>query len=245
MRRSQQICNVAASKKQTQQVTGRRQIGPERPKNFTRVRTLTIEHLWQLRQPNQMVNSDVLEALCITLFSCNEKLVWLSTFRIPCRPDYNWARLKVHDGKYVKDIVTSTTRILIPVYHKFHYSLLDVNMGTGVIRHHDSLGLSGHLSTRESAEWYQMAKNMVQVIREKNGWNNQPEMQVVDPYPLLWTQGQDKDLGRNTCLIHVFHYISTIVQHEDPRPLIDHEANTTKRHMMYEILMSPIPEPEI
>ena len=112
----------------------------------------------------------------------NETLVWSSTCRIPCRPDYNWARLKVHDGKYVKDIVTSTTRILVPVYHNYHYSLLDVNMGTGVIRHHDSLGLSGHLSTRESAEWYQMAKNMVQVIREKNGWNNQPEMQVVDPY---------------------------------------------------------------
>ena len=81
---------------------------------------------------------------------------------------YFCTRLQVHDGKYVKDIVTSTTRILIPVYHKFHYSLLDVNMGTGVIRHHDSLGLNGHLSTRESAEWYQMAMNMVQVIREKN-----------------------------------------------------------------------------
>ena len=97
----------------------------------------------------------------------------------------------------------------------------------------------------ESAEWYQMAKNMVQVIREKNGWNNQPEMQVVDPYSLLWTQGEDKDLGRNTCLIHVFHYISTIVQHGDPRPLIDHEANTTKRHLMFEILMSSIPESEM
>ena len=162
------------------------------------------------------------------LFSCNETLVWLSTFRIPCRPDYNWARLKVHDGTYVKDIVTSTTRILVPVYHEYHYSLLDVNMGTGVIRHHDSLGLSGHLSTRESAQWYQMAMNMVQVIREKNCWNNQPEMKVVEPHPILWTQGKDKDLGTNTCLMHVFHYMNTIAQHENPTPLIDDEANTTK-----------------
>ena len=119
-----------------------------------------------------MVNCDVLEALCTTLFPYNETLVWLSTCRIPCRSDYNWARLQVHDGKHVKDIVTSTTRILIPVYQQFHYSLLDVNMGTGVIRHHDSLGQSGHLSTRESAQWYQMMMNMVQVIREKNSWNN-------------------------------------------------------------------------
>ena len=89
----------------------------------------------------------------------------------------------------------------------------------------------------------QMVFTKIIVVRS----HNQPEMQVAEPHRNLWTQGKgkDKDVGTNTCLMHVFHYMSTIVQHGDPRPLIDHEANTTKRHMMYEILMSPIPEPEI
>ena len=187
-----------------------------------------------------MVNCDVLEALCVTLFPCDETLVWLNTYRIPCRPNYNWARLKVHDGKYAKDIVTPKTRILISVFHQLHYSLLDVNMGTGTIRHHDSLGHSGHLNTSESEQWYEMAKNMVQVFREKNGWNNQPEMQVMEPHPHLWTQGKDKHVGTNTCLIHVFHYMNTIVHHEHPTPLRDNEANTTTRTDMHEILMSSI-----
>ena len=90
-----------------------------------------------------------------------------------------------------------------------------------------------------------MAMNMVQVFREKNGWNNQPEMQVVQPYPFLWTQENNKDMGTNTCLMHVFHYMNTIAQHEHPTPLRDNEANTTKRRNMFEILMSPIPESEM
>ena len=87
-----------------------------------------MHHLWQLKKKNQMVNCDALEALCVTLFPWDETLVGLNTYRIPCRPNYNWASLKVHDGKYAKDIVTSKTRILIPVFHQLHYSPLDVNM---------------------------------------------------------------------------------------------------------------------
>ena len=213
--------------------TATRQRGKRQSAKILAVATVTMDLVEALRTPNAMVSSDVLVALCkAKLQPCNEKITWFDTFCIPYRGlDYNWARIHLCDQRLALAVLQPTTRLLIPIFASCHYSLLDVDMGTGVIRHHDSLK-DGHQRERKVEEWYQMAKNMVECFRQKNHWSRQPEMQVAQPFTRLHTQKG----GTMTCLVHTFHYMITIQQYGEPRALDDRIANTTKRNELYNVL---------
>ena len=249
-RQRRQPSGARTSKTQTRKSKGRRQAPATRQRGkrtgvtaattrqsptFFAVATATMKHLEELRTPDTMVNSDVLAALCFALLKpSNGEMMWFDTYCIPIRGlHYNWARIQLWDKRLALEVVQPATRLLIPIFAACHYSLLEVDMGKGVIRHHDSLQ-NGHQTHGKVQEWYTMAKNMVGCFREKRGWNRQPQMKVDEQHDRrLHTQQS----STNTCLVHTFNFMATIQQHGRPIPLDDRVANTRKRTEFYDIFL--------
>lgn len=204
-------------------------------------------HLHRLVTENTMVHDKVLIALCEECMQLDlGRVVMLDT-------DYtqllqkttglrgqNWL---IKMGRERAALLQENSRILLPMVKGGHFSLLDIDMANNTVQHHDSLTI--HSGNRT---WARIAQKLGQKIRDhikrRDGYSNdehdasrrrrrelRQRIVIRNPYRQLRTQTRHT----NTCMMHTYHFIRTIIQRGKPTPITDERAIAMRQELAREL----------
>lgn len=110
--------------------------------------------------------------------------------------------------------ITNNSRILIPVHDRGHYSLIDIDLRSRSVEHLDSLG-----SHNSNEKWIKTAKNIAEALLI----HIRAEERRVKPHRTRRSFRTQRG-GSNTCMIHVYQYMRSIMLTGRAVPMADDQA---------------------
>ena len=112
--------------------------------------------------------------------------------------------------------ITAETRLLISLVIHNHFSLLDLDLRERTVQHHDSIGTH----TLDS-KWITAVKILGEEILHRK---HVRQAAITERPTMTELRTQKVDTNTNTCLIHTYRFIKTIIDTGHPIPLSDEIA---------------------
>jgi hypothetical protein len=185
-------------------------------------------HLRGLVTEGQMIHDTVLDALYEQCLSENRGRTIVLGTEFMKQHELETSEWLSKIGRTRWERLTVTGRLLLPMYDSGHFSLLDLDLRNMTAQHHDSLDL--HVA---DDKWVKSIMELGTEILKRKTDDKEENFQIKQLNPNVTLQQQDND--SNTCLIHTFNFITTILRTGNPLPLEDQRAISMRKELAAEL----------